>query len=151
MYLYMCSCIYYLWLTFKGDIYRTSSIRHCGYIYILLFSLFILVWLLIKGDILFHWEAGGWQRWLNKVHVGDTDAGGSTCSLSVLLSAVEMSIRTRTALEIAQWVLAEIISTCVRAPRILAVGYHSKVATISLRPSDCVATIRGWWLFNGGI
>ena len=80
----------------QGDIYRISSIRHCGYI--LLFSLFILVWLLIEGDILFRWEAGGWQRRLNKVHVGDTDAGGSTCSLSVLLSAVEMSLRTRTAL-----------------------------------------------------
>ena len=28
------------------------------------------------------------------------DAGSSTCSLSVLLSAVEMSLRTRTGLEI---------------------------------------------------
>ena len=56
------------------------------------------MWLLIEGDILFHWEAGGWQRRLNKVHVGDTDAGGSMCSLSVLLSVVEIGLRTRTAL-----------------------------------------------------
>ena len=50
----------------------------------------------------------------------DIDAGSSTCSLPVLLSAVETSLRKRTALEITQWALAEIIRTPVCALRVLA-------------------------------
>ena len=54
------------------------------------------------------------------LQLGLIDAGSSTRSLSVLLSAVETSHRTRRALEIAQEALAGIISRRVRAPRILA-------------------------------
>ena len=54
------------------------------------------------------------------LQLGLIDSGSSTRSLSVLLSTVETSLRTRTALEIAQGALAGIISTRIRAPRILA-------------------------------
>ena len=56
---------------------------------------------------------------------------GSTHSLSDLLSAVEMNLRTWTALEIAQWVSAAIISTHVCVPHILT-----------------TATVWGWCLFR---
>ena len=36
------------------------------------------------------------------MQLGLIDAGSSTCNLSVLLSAMEMSLRAQTALEIAQ-------------------------------------------------
>ena len=48
------------------------------------------------------------------IQIGMIDTGSSTCSLSVLLSAVEMSLRTLTGLEIIQW------ATCICAPHILA-------------------------------
>ena len=58
------------------------------------------------------------------------DAGSSTRNLSVQLSVVETSLRTQTALEIAQGASAAIISTHFHVLRILA-----------------VATNRGWYLF----
>ena len=50
------------------------------------------------------------------------DTGSSMHRLSVLLPAVETSLRTCTALEIAQWVLVGIISTHIPVPRVLAVA-----------------------------
>ena len=64
------------------------------------------------------------------IQLGLIDSGSSTHSLSVLLSAVETSLRTHTALEIAQ-LLTEIISTHVHVLLILA-----------------TATIQGWRLFH---
>ena len=60
------------------------------------------------------------NRYMRAMQLGLIDAGSSTCSLSVLLSTVETSLRTRTALEIAQGALAGIISRHIHAPRILA-------------------------------
>ena len=41
-------------------------------------------------------------RYMRAIQLGHINAGSSTHSLSVLLSAMEMSLRTQTALEIAQ-------------------------------------------------
>ena len=57
-----------------------------------------------------------------QLHVGLIDASSSTHSLSVLLSPVEMSLRTQTALEIPRWASAGIISTRVCAPHVLAMA-----------------------------
>ena len=43
-----------------------------------------------------------WNRYMRAIQIAMIDAGSSTCSLSVLLLAVETSLRTWTALEIAQ-------------------------------------------------
>ena len=56
-----------------------------------------------------------WNKYMQAVQIGMIDAGSRTSRLSVLLSAVETSFRTRKGLEIGQWALAAIISTHVRA------------------------------------
>ena len=56
------------------------------------------------------------------IQKGMIGAGSSTRSLSVLLSAVETSLRTRTALEIAQFALAASISMRICALCTLAVA-----------------------------
>ena len=72
------------------------------------------------------------------------DAVCSTHSLSVLLSAAEMSHTTRTALALAWWPSSEIICTChVHELRLLL-----RAAFITLRASNCAATIQGWRLFK---
>ena len=72
---------------------------------------------------------------MRAIQLGVIGAGSIThslpLSLSVLLSAVEMTLRTHTALEIAQWVLAEIICTHTHVLCILA-----------------TVTIQGWHLFR---
>ena len=96
----------------------------------ILLLLFILVW-----HLLFCWEA---SRQLNKVHVGDTarpDRRSSTYSLSVLLSAVETSLGTQTALEIAQLVSAAIIYSC-SCTTYTSHGYYSRPAFISLSATN---------------
>ena len=72
---------------------------------------------------------------MDDIQIGMIDIGISTCSLSVLLSAMEMSLRTRTDLEITHAAQA----SC---------GYCSKLAFISLIAPDCAATIRGWHLIE---
>ena len=71
---------------------------------------------------------------MRAIQLGLIDAGGSTRSLSVLLSAVKTGLRTHTALEIAHMSVC-----CVR------------VVFISLRAPDCAATIREWHLLEGGV
>ena len=82
--------------------------------------------------------------WLINTEVYLIDDGSSTPSLSVLLSAVETSLRTQTALEIAQWVSVALISVRIRAPCILAAAtiwgwrlFHSELPIV-------------WLLFEGG-
>ena len=48
---------------------------------------------------------------MRRIQLGLIDTGSSTHSLLVLLSVVEMSLRTQTALETAKGALAAIIST----------------------------------------
>ena len=81
---------------------------------------------------------GSWQiatmaeiGYMWAIQLGLIYTGSSTRSLSVLLSAMEMSPRTQTGLEITQWASVAIISMCVRVPCILA-----------------MATIQGWRLFH---
>ena len=71
---------------------------------------------------------------MQAIQLGLIDAGSSTRSLSVLLSAVKTGLRTCTALEIAH------VSMCCM-----------KVVFISLGAPDCAATIREWCLFEGGV
>ena len=71
-------------------------------------------------------------------------------SLSVLMSAVETSRSTRTALELAWLLLSEIIRTRVCVLCILAMA-AIQVAFISLTVPDCAATIQEQWLFENGV
>ena len=100
--------------------------------WLLFYSLFFLVWLVFEGSLYFIGEAAdsndGWNKYMWAIQLGLIDAGSSTWSLSVLLSAVETSFRTWTPLEIAQWAIAAIISMHVHVQRILAMatnpGWH---------------------------
>ena len=73
---------------------------------LLFYSLFILVQLLIESGVYFVGRLldgnDGSIRYMRAIQLGLIDAGSSMHSLSVLLSAVEMSLRTQTGLEIAQ-------------------------------------------------
>ena len=88
------------------------------------FSLFLLVQLLFEGGIYMYFlgkaadSTDGRIRYIWAIQLGLIDAGSSYTA--VLLSAVETSLSTWTPLEIAQWALAEIISTCIRALHKLA-------------------------------
>ena len=72
------------------------------------------------------------RRYMWVIQIGLIEAGSSMHSLSVLLSAVEMSLRTCTILEIAQGALAAIIST----------------RTLCAQCELATATIQGWHLFR---
>ena len=121
--------------------YQGSQLNKCMIPYffdqtpqLLFYSLFILAQLLIEGGVYFVGRLldgnNGWIRYMLAIQLGLIDVGSSMHSLSVLLSAMETSLRTRTGLEIAHWASVAIISTWVRALCILA-----------------AATIRGWCLF----
>ena len=68
---------------------------------VLFFSLFILVWLLFKGSVYFIGKladiSDDWNRYMLAIQLGLIDPGSSMRSISVLLSAVETSLRTWTA------------------------------------------------------
>ena len=64
----------------------------------------------------------GWMRYMRGLQLGLIDAGSSTGSLSVLLSAVETNHRPQTAQEIAEGASAGIISTRFHALHILAMA-----------------------------
>jgi len=76
------------------------------------------------------------------VQLGLIDTGSSTRSLPVLLSAVEMGLRTQTAL--VQGSVAAIISTRVRVPHIVT------AATIRGRRLFCSELLIVQLLFEGG-
>ena len=108
----------------------------------------------IGGWCLFVWKTRRHQWRLDKVCTSDTVTllhdVNSTHSLSVLLSAVETTRTTQTALALAWWLASVII--CTRACAAYSSrGYYMWVAFISLRAPDYVATIRGRQLFKGGV
>ena len=84
--------------------------------------------LLFQGSVYF--TVYSWMRYMWAIQLGLIDIG-SACSLSAPLSAVNTSLRKCTALEIAQWASAGMITTRVYAPLVLA-----------------AATIRGRCLFR---
>ena len=88
-----------------------------------------------RGQLLFlgsvYFTVYSWIRYMWAIELGLIDISSSTCSLSAPLSAVNTSLRKRTALEIAQWVPAGMITTRVYAPLVQA-----------------AATIRGRRLFR---
>ena len=113
------------------------------------FSLLVIVRLLFEGSIyslgkptdindsrIRHVQVIQWQL---------LDAVSSTHSLTVLLLNVETSHTTQTALALAQWSSSEIICICVYSSR----SYYSRAVFISLRASDCAATIWRQWQFEG--
>ena len=85
--------------------------------------------LLFQGSVYF--TVYSWIRYMWAIQLGLIDIGSSARSLSVPLSAVNTSLRKCTALEIAQWASAGMITTRVYAPLVLA-----------------AATIRGQRLFR---
>ena len=134
-----------------------------------IFSLFLLVRLLFEGGIYMYFlgkpadstdgrmrymwaiqlglidsaSNDDWIRYIWAIQLGLIDAGSSYTS--VLLSAVETSLRTWTPLEIAQWALVEVIYTCIRA-------LH-KLATATVQ-GQCLFRLElpiVWLLFEGGI
>jgi len=94
------------------------------------------------------------------IKIGLIEAGSSMHSLSVLLSVVEMSLRTCTILEIAQGALAAIISSrtlCAQCELAMATiqgwhSFHSKLPVVRLLfeggDYSRAATIRGWCLIE---
>ena len=82
------------------------------------------------------------------------NTGSSMHRLSVLLPAVETSLRTCTAHETAQWVLVGIISTHIPVPRVLAVDtieggiYFARTSRLCGYCSRA-ATIQGWRQIKG--
>ena len=100
---------------------------------LLFISLHVSVWLLFEGSVYFFGKPAdintGTIRYLRAIRWQLLDAVSSKCSLYVLLSGVETSHTTRTALTLDWWLSSEIV--CVRVLRIVA-----------------AATIRGWHLFR---
>ena len=96
--------------------YRISSIRWHGY------SLHVSVWLLFGGGVYFIGTPAeindGWKRYIRVIQWRLLDAGSSTCNLSVLLSAMEKSCTTRTALALAQWPLSKLLAYLCALPRV---------------------------------
>ena len=90
----------------------------------------------------------GWIRNVQAIQWRLLDDVSSKQTQSVLLSVVEMSRTTQTALALAQWLSSEIVH--IRMLDYSSCGYYSSVAFISLRVPDCVATctIRGRCLFK---
>ena len=81
------------------------------------------------------------------IQLGLIDADSSACSLSVLLSAVETSVRTYSPRDSSVRVGGnyQYIRLCAACT---SRGYYSRVVFILLRASDCVTTIRGWRLIE---
>ena len=75
------------------------------------------------------------------------DTVNSSCSLSVLLSAMEMRRLTWTALVLGWWPSSEIIHIHLDI-QCNSHSYCSRVAFSLLRAPYCAATIRGWCLFG---
>ena len=82
--------------------------------------------LLFEGGVYFVGKPADSNASWNRLHAGYTARSDSTHSLSVLLSAMETSLRTQTTLKIAQWASTRIISTCVHTNH----GYYSRAAFI---------------------
>ena len=79
---------------------------------------------------------------MRAMQTGLIDAGSSVCSLSVLLSAVVTSLSTHTALgDSSVYIGGNYQYTC-SCTMCTSHGYYLRVVFISLRASDCAATIR---------
>ena len=105
--------------------YRISSFRWRGY------SLLVSVWLLFEGGVYFIGKPAdindSWTRYIQAIQRRLLDAGSSTRNLSVLLSAMEKSSTTRTALALARWPSSELFVYV------------------------CVCHVLLWLLFEGGV
>ena len=97
--------------------------------------------LLFQGSVYF--TVYSWIRYMWAIQLGLIDIGSRARSLSAPLSAVNTSLRKCTALEIAQWASAGMITTCVYAPTCTSCGYYYRAVFISLEAPDCATTIRG--------
>ena len=109
-------------------------------------------WLLFQGGIYFIGKAAdisdSWIRYVRAMQWWLLHAVSSKCSLSVLLSAMEMIRAAQTALALAQWPLSGIVHIHVCVLHIVAGATYLRVAFISLivRLLSC-----GQQLFKGGI
>ena len=92
---------------------------------------------LCEGGVYFVWKpadsSDGRMKYIRGLQLALLDTSSSTRSLSVLLSAVETSLRTRKAQEIAQGGSAVIISThVIQATAILFEGGRLELSTVRL-------------------
>ena len=81
--------------------------------WLLFLLLLVLGRLLFKGGVYFVGKPAdsndGWNKYMRTLQLDLIDTGSSMCSVSVLLLAMETSLRTRAALEIAQWASAALL------------------------------------------
>ena len=120
------------------------------------FLLLVFVWLLFEGGLFFFWKACdtnySWIKELKCLVWGVRatqwrllDAVSGTCSLSVLLSAMETSRTTLTALVLAQWPSSEITHIGVHVPHIPAAA---TIREVRLFRSELPIV---WLLFEGSV
>ena len=95
-------------------LFKITSIRRRGYFF---FSLHVFVRLLFEGGVYFFGKPTdinvGWIGYVGAIQLQLLDAVSSKCSLSVLMSAMETSCTTQTALAPAWWPSSEVICTRV--------------------------------------
>ena len=152
-----CSPLGSAWYT-----YRISLIRHRGYYFFHCFfcvatiqgrRLFLSKPADISNSLIRNVRVSWW--WL-------LDAVSSKCSLSILLSAMEMTRTTRIALALACSLFSEIICTRVHMPHILATAtiwrghlFRSELPLVRLLFEggyySRMVIIRERWLFEGGV
>ena len=118
---------------------------------LLFILLLVFLQLLFEGGIYFFGKPvdinDGRRRYAQVIWQRRLDSVSGLHSLSVLLSAVETSRTTQTALALAWWPSLESIHTCVCA-MCTSHSYYSREAFILLRASLCTATIQAQWLFK---
>ena len=111
--------------------------------------------LLFKGSVYFFGKPGdindGWigYEWVRRWRL--LDAVSSMHSLSVLLSAVGTTRTAQTVLALAWWLPSEIIRTSVHMPHSLTAATLQGRHLFRSKALDCVATIQGGPLFEGGV
>lgn len=124
-----------LWVTSRYRIFWSDAAAT------IFFLLLVFVWLLFKGSICFFEKPAdtnnGWTRYVRVMQWQLLNTISSTRSFSVMLSALERDFTTRTG----SASLLTVTLTCCECA-----AYT--VAFISLRTSECAATIQGWHLFE---
>ena len=93
----------------------------------------------------------GWIRYVWTIQWWLLDSVSSKRSFSVLLSAMETSCTTQTPPSASSvTIVIHNLNTCVRATY-SSHSYYLRTGFISFRAPDCATTIRGQWLFEGGV
>ena len=110
----------------------------------------------IRGCRLFPWKACRHQQQLNKTCTNNTVTAVRHCQwyaqpLSSTVSCGKESYNTNSPRASLAGNHRQKLSQSCLCAMYTSRGYFSRVAFILLRASNCAATIRGWWLFEGGV